>query len=306
VSDSSDREANVPLLAHDGLVWRRLARLGAAHGPGWFVEYSPPLIGLCAALLLPSMRRTVRDNLRRVRGAVGRAREVRDVAETFTSYAGCLAEGLTSGSKNERPPEVSVSGAEHAARAVAGARGVILVTAHTAGWELAGPVFRERTGVDLVMVMEAERDRAARELQDRARRARGLGVVHVGKDPLASLTLVRQLRAGAALGLQLDRVPRGMRGVAVRLFGQPGQIPEGPIRLSQVSGAPILPVFCARLGHRRYLVELFEGTVVPRRPAPAEVKATAQRLADAMTDFVRRHPTQWFAFGHGRVGAPAG
>ena len=156
------------------------------------------------------------------------------------------------------------------------------------------------------MVMEAERDRAARELQDRARRASGVEVVHVGDAPFASLTLLRKLRDGAALGLQIDRVPRGMRGVGVRLFGQPGQIPEGPLRLAQVSGAPILPVFCARLGRLRYLVEVLEEMVVPRRPGPGVLDASAQRLADAMTDFVRRHPTQWFAFDSRRAAATSG
>ncbi len=297
VRDTNDTGASVPLLAHDGLLWRRLARFGAAHGPRWFVEHSPPVIGLCAALLLPSTRRTVRDNLRRVRGSVGRVREVRDVAQTFTSYAGCLTEVLANGSKNARAPAVEVSGSAHAAPALAAGRGVILVTAHTAGWELIGPIFRERTGLEIAMVMEAERDSAARELQDRARRASGMDVVHVGSDPFASLTLLCKLRDGAALGLQIDRVPRGMRGVDVRLFGRPGQIPEGPLRLAQLSGAPILPVFCARLGRLRYVVEVSEGMFVPRRPDPGVVDAGAQKLADVMTDFVRRYPTQWFAFG---------
>ena len=227
--------------AHDGVVWRRLARLGAAHGPGWFVEYSPPVIGLCAALLLPRSRRAVLDNLHRIRGDAGRVRDARDVAATFASYAGCLAEVLSNGSKNTRLPDLELSGRAHMERAIAEGKGVILVTAHTAGWELVGPVFSRAKGLDVVMVMEPERDHGARELHDRARRATGQEVAHVGTDPFASLPLLHRLREGAAVALQIDRVPDRMRTVKVRLFGEEGEIPEGPLRLAQNLRRPHRP-----------------------------------------------------------------
>jgi lauroyl/myristoyl acyltransferase len=287
----------VGLFAHDGHLWRRLAHLGAAHGPRWLVEYSPALIGVCAALLLPEKRHTIRDNLRRIRGPVGRVREVRDVAETFTSYAGCLAEVLSNGSKNAELPDLEVSGRPHMENAIKEGKGVIVVTAHTAGWELVGPVFRKHKGMDVVLVMEAERDGAARELSDKARKANGLQVAHVGTDPFSSLPLLHKLRDGAALALQIDRVPEGMRGVPVKMFGEAGEIPEGPLRLAQLSGAPIVPIFCARLGYRSYFAEVYDAVHLPRRPAAGALESTAQQLADSMSDFVRRYPTQWFDFG---------
>jgi lauroyl/myristoyl acyltransferase len=283
--------------AHDGLFWRRLARLGAAHGPRWLVEYSPPLIGVAVALALPNVRRAVQGNLRRIRGPVGRVRDARDVAATFATYAGCMAEVLSNGSKNAELPDLGVRGKPYMDAALAAGKGVILATAHTAGWELVGPVFRAKKGLEVVMVMEAERDGAARELHDRARRASGVEVAHVGADPFASLPLLRKLRDGGALALQIDRVPEGMRGVPVRTFGETQAIPEGPLRLAQLSGAPIVPLFCARLGYRSYFAEIYEPIYLPRRPGPAVLEASAQKLADAMADFVRRHPTQWFDFG---------
>ncbi len=52
--------------------------------------------------------------------------------------------------------------------------------------------------------------------------------------------------------MQIDRVPRGVRGRRVGLLGEVAQVPEGPLRLAMLTGAPILPVFSARLGYRRY------------------------------------------------------
>ena len=294
---ASPPEAVPGLFAHDSMLWRRLARLGAAHGPAWFVQYSPPLIGLCAAIALPRSRRQVSANLTRIRGPVGRLRGIQDVAETFASYAGCIAEVLSNGSKNADLPDLEVTGRPHMEAAIKKGKGVVVVTAHTAGWEIVGPVFRKHRGLDVVMVMEAERDGRARDLQDNLRRGTGLEVAHVGTDPFASLPFLRRLRDGAAIAIQIDRVPGGMRGIPVRMFGGSHEVPEGPLRLAQLSGAPIVPIFCARLGYRSYFAEVFEAMHVPRRPGPGEVEASAQKMADAMSDFVGRHPTQWFNFG---------
>jgi KDO2-lipid IV(A) lauroyltransferase len=176
-------------------------------------------------------------------------------------------------------------------------RGVILVTAHTAGWELTGPGLARDAGLEVLLVMEAERSHRAMDLQDGARRAAGLGVVHVGEDPLSSLALLRHLRKGGAVALQVDRVPAGMRARAVRLLGGTGMIPEGPLRLAELTGAPIVPVFSARLGFRRYLVDASPAIRLPRRAAEDVRAAAAQRIADALTRFLRAHPTQWLDFG---------
>src|SRR5262249_540728 len=112
--------------------------------------------------------------------------------------------------------------------------------------------------------------------------------------PLASIALAHHLRAGGVVALQLDRYLPGMRTRRVRLFDAEGGIPEGPIRLAQATGAPLLPVFCAREGHRRYVIEAFEPVVVERGARAAALDAAAQHLATSMTRFLRAHPTQWF------------
>jgi KDO2-lipid IV(A) lauroyltransferase len=286
-------------MRYDSTLWRRLAWLGAAHGPTWWLRYSPPAFGLAAAGLVPRARRAVGQNLERVRGRVSPVRHALDVAETFTTYASCLAEGLSSGSKNDASPAVECRGAARIQAAVGEGRGLILVTAHTAGWELTGRALARQVGVPVTLVMEAERNAGARDLQDQARRAAGLDVVHVGGDPLESIALVHRLRDKGALAIQIDRLPPGMRGHDVRLFGRAGQIPAGPLRLAELTGAPILPVFSAREGFRRYVVETGPIVRLPRRAGPAARDAAAQQIADSMTWFLRAYPTQWLDFGAG-------
>jgi KDO2-lipid IV(A) lauroyltransferase len=286
------------ILTPDAVFWRKLARFGAARGPEWWVRYSPQFFGWAAALAVPKARRAVRGNLRRIVGKRGPFREALDVARTFSTYAGCLAEVLSADSKNQRRPTAILHGELNVEQALAPGRGIVLVTAHTAGWEMLGPVLHRehRHGRDVVMVMTPEPDEEARRLHDDARTAVGNRVAHVG-DPFASLSLLRDLRKGAIVALQLDRVPPGMKTRAVTFMGQPGVIPEGPLRLSAVSGAPVFPLFSARTAYREYVIDARPPIFVPRRATEEELDAIAQRLADELARFLRAHPTQWFDFG---------
>lgn len=285
------------LLAHDGLFWRKLAHLGASRAPEWWVRYSPPLFGWAAAAMVPEARRAVRANLRRIRGPASPWREAVDVLDTFSSYACCLAEVLSNGSKNARDPAAAVHGAQHVYRVLRERRGFIIATAHTAGWEIVGPLLFREESLQILMVMEPERNESARRIHDEARTGTGaLLIAHVGHDPLASLPLLNHLRGGGVVALQVDRAPPGMKTRAVSLFGRPAALPEGPIRLAQLTGAPILPIFSARDGYRRYVVEISPPITVPRRATEAEKDAAVGAIADAMERFLRSHPTQWFHF----------
>ncbi len=283
-------------MSHDAHFWRRLAHLGATRGPNWLVEYSPAFFGLAAAALVPEARRSVSANLRRIRGDDGTVKNAVAVAQTFANYAACLAEVLSAGSSNARVPEAEVHGELHLARAMREERGIVFATAHTAGWEIVGPLLGRDHALDVMMVMQAERDPAARALQDEARLKSGVRVAHVGDDPLASLALLHHLRRRGVVALQLDRVPPGIRSRAVRLFGRQGSIPEGPLRLAQAARAPVVPIFCARIGFRRYRVEISAPIFLRRRAPESEVDAAAQGVADAMTRFISAHPTHWFHF----------
>lgn len=283
--------------AHERLFWRKLAHWGATRGPSWWVRYSPPVFGWAAAALVPSARNAVRRNLRRIRGETTPLRETRDVLATFGTYASCLAEVLSNDAPGG-PPRSSarIHGELWVRRALAENKGLVLVTVHSAGWESAGPLVAKHLGLRLVIVMQAEPDERAMKLQDHAREVAGVSVAHVGDDPLASLPLLRHLRDGGVVALQLDRAAPGMRTRKVRLLGQDAEIPEGPLRLAQASGAPLVAVFCARTGFRDYLIEAYPAIHLDRRASDADLDRIAQALADRVGAFLRAHPTQWFNF----------
>jgi phosphatidylinositol dimannoside acyltransferase len=283
--------------AHEALFWRRAARWGSTRGPEWWKKYGPPFFGWAAAACVPSARRAVRRNLHRVRGPASMLDDTRDVLATFGTYASCLAEALEHGGERApKRPTALIVGERFARDAVRDRRGLVLVTAHTAGWDVVGPLLGAAYDLDVMLVTHAEPDARAGQVQDDARRRAGVSIAHVG-EPLASLPLLHHLRRGGVVALQLDRVVPGMRTRRVPLLGGVGEIPEGPFRLAQLSGAPILPVFCGRRGHREYLIHAFEPRRLERRATDVAVDEAAVHVAASMTRFLRAHPTQWFQFG---------
>lgn len=284
-------------LAHDGAFWRKLAEFGAKQGPEWLLRYGPLVFGAMGAALLHGKRGAVIQNLHLIRGDKNVLEDAADVARTFSAYAGCMGEVLSAGSKNAATPDAVLVGRRNMDRAVAMKKGILLATIHSAGWELVGPLLASYRGSELVMVMEGERDPRAREIQDRARRAAGgVSVVHVGEDPLSSLPLIRHLRDGNTVAMQVDRVPAGMRSVGVKLLGGEWRMPLGPLRIAQVSGAPLVPIFSARLGYRKYMIQAHPPVVLSRKADDVELGHAAQRIAYAIGEFLREHPTQWFHF----------
>lgn len=276
-------------MLHDGVLWRRLAHLGATRGPNFWLRYSPPAFGLAAWALLPGHRRNVERSLRNL--------GVRDVKRTsarvFSLYALCLAEALAQGSRNDRVADVRLEGDPHFVKLVEQG-GMIFVTAHTAGWELVASRLPRPKGRAVLLVMQEERDPRAQALHDAARKGRGFEVVSAS-DPLAAVSLVQRLRKGDIIALQIDR-PSGSGRTHAVTRGAVSQIPEGPFKLAALSGAPLVPLFSRRVAPFAYALHAYPPRFVERRASVQVQAEIAQAVCDNLTDFLMKFPEQWFPF----------
>jgi KDO2-lipid IV(A) lauroyltransferase len=283
-------------LRPDSAFLRRLAYAGARFGPRFVVEHSPKFFGTAFALALPETRLRVLRNLRRVKGQRDFVSEQRDVVKTFTSYAACFAESLGIERRDALETELVVHGEEHLKAALAANKGLILATGHIGPWDSAARLLARNFSADVVVVMLAEPDERARQLQDSVRERTGVRVLHVGEHPLDSLPLLRHVRSGGVLAIQLDRGAPGGRSLDVEMFGGPEQLPEGPFRLAALSGAPILPIFAHRAGYYRYEFSVEAPILVPRAASAPELGMAAAAAARCIESFILRHPTEWFHF----------
>jgi KDO2-lipid IV(A) lauroyltransferase len=283
--------------AHESAFLRRLALAGVRHGPSWFVRLSPQLLGPLFAIALPDERRRVRTALRRVFGPRAPHVEGRDVLRTFRDYAACIAEGLGADRSDAARAHIEVRGQEHLTRALAAGRGAVLVTAHVGPWDAAARLLSANLRANVVLVMAAEPDPAARAVHDQVRRNSGVQVLSVGESPLDALPLLRHLRSGGVAAFQLDRSAPGMRTLGTSLFGRPFAVPEGPFRLAALARVPVVPLFAARSGYFSYVVEVGEPESCPNPAIDAELERAAQGAVARMERFIAAHPTQWFDFG---------
>jgi lauroyl/myristoyl acyltransferase len=290
------RELLDDLRHHDSALWRRAVDAGVTYGPDAWVRYSPPLFGLAFAAMLPRQRRAVRENLRRALGARSPLHEGRDVARVFANYASSLTDAFIAGSRRGDPLHVRCPDEATLRRVRDEGRGMVLGTAHTGGWQVAGLAMEKLLGCEMLVVMRRERDPRAQALQEAARQRAGVRVAYVGDDPLEALGLLAHLRRRGVVAMQMDRVPPGMRGRPGTLFGAPFPVPEGPLRLAAVSGAPLVPVFTRRVGYMDYDVHVAEPIRLRRSPAAADLDAASAAVLRAMEAFVRANPTQWFHF----------
>lgn len=283
---------------HDSALWRRAFRAGVSYGPEPFVRYSPLVFGLFFGAAMTGVREQVIANLRRALGPRPRHVELADAAQVFMNFACSMTDAFAVAEGRRHLLIAERKHDEHFTRALAEGRGVIAATAHTGGWQVAATIVQKHhPEAEMVIVMNRERDERAQRIQDAARGRAGMRVVHVGQDPLDALPLLAHLRKGGVVAVQIDRLPQGMRGRTVELFGHPWAIPEGPLQLAALSGAPVVPSFTRRLGYLAYDILTLPPIRVARRPDEAELDRAAQALADAMAGFVRQNPTQWFHFG---------
>lgn len=280
----------------DSSFWRSVMAASIERGPDSFLRVAPTVVGVGFGLGLAEHRTFVLENLRRLLGKRSALEEARDVAAVFANYAHCLTEAMLLGTNRGYGLVSNANGVENYEATLKAPKGMIIATAHTGGWEAAGPMLSRARKREVVVVMARERDERARQMQDEMRERAGVKVVHIGDTAFDALPLLRFLKQDAVVAMQIDRVPEGMRARSVTLDGSTWQVPEGPLQIAALSGAPILPVFTRRTGFMAYEANAYPPIFLPKRPTADELDNAALTLASTMVRFLQKNPTQWFHF----------
>lgn len=289
-------QPRVTLLGHDAHWLRRLAYWGARYGSTGFAKHGSVALGAFFSGILPGYRRIVRDNLRRIHGKRDTFQEQLDVTKTFVNFACCLTEALGIEKMALDSIEYQVLGSAILDALLDQTAGFIVATAHVGAWDSAATHLRHVSGRPVLIVMTREMNAAARRFHDSLRQRHGVEIAHVGQDSFEGLRLLKHVRNGGIVAVQLDRTPEASRSVPALLFNQRFDVPRGLFQLAGLASVPIVPVFCARVGYYRYEVHLYPPIRVGRRATEAQLAAAAAAAAQALEEFLRHYPTQWFHF----------
>jgi len=183
--------------------------------------------------------------------------------------------------------------AERAEQARAAGKGLLVLSAHTANFELLARTWGVRIGPVAVFHRSIHNDPIDRfVIADR----RAMNVTSIGRGASVREAL-RLIKTGTCVAVALDQNQRPGHGIFVDMFGRPACTSTMLARLSLATGAPVLPVFGA--WHGEHTIPVSGRPIWPPSPAPAPadrpkvVRELTQRYTRLIETFVRRHPEQW-------------
>lgn len=188
---------------------------------------------------------------------------------------------------------LDVVGGENFGLAEAYGKGVIFVTGHMGATEI-GAAMAVVRGYKITTVVEEMHPTWLFEYLTMSRQKMGITLLPAGR---SGVSLLRTLRQGGMAAFVVDAgIDRG-GAVTVDFFGRPTLFPDGPARLSRLSGAPLVFGSCVRVPGNRYRAHVFP-PVLPDRDAEATADAqrVTQEVARTFEGMVRRYPSQWYAF----------
>ena len=174
-------------------------------------------------------------------------------------------------------------------------RGVLFITLHLGNWEYGGALLNQ-LGIRLTVLTMAEPQDGLTALRAESRARYGIDTLIVGQDSFALVEVIKQLQAGAALAIAIDRP--GARGAArVELFGQPFDAPMTVAELARASGCALVGVTMVRRGGGCAVKVLPEFTYDRRALAQREARqALTQEILRAFELEIRKDIDQWYHF----------
>lgn len=230
---------------------------------------------LCHALGLPPDDPAVKELVRR---------EVLNEARRSADFLWAL------GKRDELLATTEVVGKEHIVTALERGRGVLLVSPHLGGWEVATAM--PATVVPVPTTAIVTDDWIAWAVGG-MRLDAGLGVLY-DTEPISRVA--RLLRNGEAILVLGEYAKPSMRTYPVRLLDGVAELPAGPAVLSRLCGSPIVPFTVLPLAPRRWRVEIEPPLEPPSRNGGVEAEhVLLQELADRWTVSLSAHAEHWAA-----------
>jgi len=249
--------------------------------------------GACGRIIyrfLPRYSKLVKEHLRMAFGSYMPDMQIKAVAESVFANMGMGLVEIFNLPKIQKDFDsiISVEGIDRIDNALAKGKGAIALSAHLGAWELIAMYFAYK-GYSSNIVARPIYYEKFNEWLAGIRRGMGVNVVYRTDSPLK---LLRILKKGQLLGIVADQDIDSIEGVFVDFFGKKAYTPTAPVKLSHISGAPIIPIFIVREG-KRHKIFVDKPIYIDDSSRPDWVVFYTQKWSDIVESYIRRYPQQW-------------
>lgn len=193
---------------------------------------------------------------------------------------------------------VKIDHPEYLEAAYAEGKGIVGLTAHMGNWEWLGAGLALH-GYDTSAIGKKQANDALMRIINDYRARAGQHIFLTGTGGYEMIAAARSMKKNHILGFLSDK-DGDQSGVPVLFMNRVFSFPQGPAVFAKKFKAPILPLFIVRneggKGHTICIGKHFyyENTGDERR----DLLVNSQKMASAMEDFIKAHPTDWLWFQH--------
>ena len=238
-------------------------------------------------------RRAVQQNLARVLPAAGK-RDLDNLSREVFRH--CLLNYYDLVSRRRlraEKGEFRVWGEDNLKAAQRVGKGIIIATAHLGSWNLVLNAAATRSW-KVVVLTEPLRIQGMNRMTNRLRSGDRIRALPANTSGLKEA--FRALKRGEMVVVACDRAIQGT-GVRSPFMGEETLMPDGAVRLSARTGAPILPCFALRNGARGTDLYFEPHFVLGEKGDDAHSRTEGlSNITHTMERYIRRHPDQWMVF----------
>ncbi len=182
---------------------------------------------------------------------------------------------------------VEIHGMEEVRRVAARGRGILLVSAHAANWELVSMALSHEGIAPMAVIARKLRTPSTERKQILFRERAGIRTLVRGEKG-SGIAAYRLLARGGILGAMMDRLSAGRR-ITVPFLGNATRMPLGPPELACRSGAAVILGMAERLPDGATVIRYRE---LPTAGVQSAVEM-AKIIATEMDEELRARPEQW-------------
>lgn len=252
-------------------------------------ERSGARLGTLVYKVMKRRRKTALDNLALAFPEKTEEERIEIAKQCFQHFGRVFADFLRSSQRtNEEVLQTcKLIDFHHFDEALKLGKGIILITGHYGNWERAAHAI-VAGGYKLTVVARDANDGDLNQAVLRIREKQGVQVLSRGA---AARGIFTKLKANEIVGILPDQ---NSGDLFVPFFGKPCGTVTGPAAIHARTGAPVVPMFCRRVGPNQYEARAYPPLVEVEGYEPVE--AMTRAMNNAIESAIREAPEQWLWF----------